>query len=80
MGVEMGITRMDERGRIVIPKEYRERLGLRPEQEFLIEIRGDELILKPAVSVETFIEKLRGCVHGSKIKPLELKKIWGVKL
>ncbi|RLI18918.1 hypothetical protein DRO49_01600, partial [Candidatus Bathyarchaeota archaeon] len=58
MGVERGITRRDERGRIVIPKEYRERLGLRPEQEFLIEIRGDELILKPAVSVETFIEKL----------------------
>lgn len=72
----MGITTIDERGRVVIPKELRERLGLRPEQKIILELRGDELLLKPAVSVEEFISKLRGCVHGSKIKPQELKEIW----
>ena len=75
----MGITTIDERGRVVIPKELREKLGLKPEQKIILELRGDELILKPALSVEDFIVELKGCIHGSRIKPEELKRIWGVK-
>jgi len=73
----MGLSSLDKRGRIVIPKEFRQELGLKPDQTVIIELRGREIILKPALEVEKFIEELRGCVHGSQIEPSELKEIWG---
>ena len=79
VGVKMGLTFLDDRGRVVIPKELREKLGLRPDQRFLVEVRGEEIVLKPALDVEKFIAELKGCVHGSRIRPHELKEIWGIK-
>jgi len=76
MGDKVGLTSLDDRGRVVIPKELREKLGLRPDQRFLVEVRGEEIVLKPALDVEKFIAELKGCVHGSRIKPHELKEIW----
>ena len=73
----MGLSSLDKRGRIVIPKEFRQELGLKPDQTVIIELRGREIILKPALEVDKFIEELRGCVHGSRIEPSELKEIWG---
>jgi len=75
----MGKTYMDRRGRLVIPKELREKLDLKPEQGVSIEIRDREIVLKPVLKVEEFAAELRGCVHGSRIKPGELKEIWGVE-
>lgn len=74
----MGTTSLDERGRIVIPKELREKFGLKPDQSIIIEVRGEEIVLKPALTVEKFVAELRGCVRGSRIKPSELKEIWGI--
>lgn len=73
----MGSASLDKRGRVVIPKELRQELGLKPDQNVIIELRGKEIILKPALEVEKFIEELKGCVHGSQIPPTELKEIWG---
>ena len=67
---------MDERGRIVIPKEIREALRLKPNQKLSIEANKGEIIIKPAVDLEEFKAKLKGCISGSSIKPTELKKIW----
>ena len=78
MGIVMGEAVIDERGRIVIPNEIRTELKLRPEQKLRISRRGKDLVLSPEVSTEEFISELRGCVHGSKIKPVDLKTIWGV--
>jgi AbrB family looped-hinge helix DNA binding protein len=78
MGIVMGEAVIDERGRIVIPNEIRAELKLRPEQKLRISKRGKDLLLSPEVSADEFISELRGCVHGSKIKPLDLKTIWGV--
>jgi AbrB family looped-hinge helix DNA binding protein len=79
MGREMGEAVIDERGRIVIPREIREELNLRPEQRLRILVRGGELILKPSVDADEFISQLKGCVPGSKVKVEELKHIWGVR-
>ena len=49
MGDKMGLTSLDDRGRVVIPKELREKLGLRPDQRFLVEVRGEEIVWKPAM-------------------------------
>ncbi len=77
VGLKMGLAVFDKRGRVVIPKEIRERLGLMAGQSVLIEVRGEELVLKPALKVETFIAELNGCVRGSRVRPTALKEIWG---
>ena len=46
----MGKTRMDERGRILIPTEERVRLGLRSGTEFELVEEDGVLLLKPIVS------------------------------
>jgi bifunctional DNA-binding transcriptional regulator/antitoxin component of YhaV-PrlF toxin-antitoxin module len=74
----MGEAVIDERGRIVIPNEMRVELKLRPEQKLRVSRKGRDLLLSPEVSAEEFISELRGCVHGSKMKPVDLKNIWGV--
>jgi AbrB family looped-hinge helix DNA binding protein len=74
----MGEAVIDERGRIVIPNEIRVELKLRPEQKLRVSRKGRDLLLSPEVSAEEFISELRGCVHGSKMKPVDLKNIWGV--
>jgi len=73
----MGTANIDERGRVVIPKELRQKIGLKPDQKVVIEARGEEIILKPAANVGKFAKELKGCVRGSKLKPSELKEIWG---
>ena len=72
-------TGIDERGRIVIPNEIRDELKLRPEQKFTMETRSKrELVLRLEPDPEEFISEMKGCVSHSKIKPEELKQIWGV--
>lgn len=79
VGIEMGEIVIDDRGRVVIPKGIRERLDLKPNQRLRVWLREREIILKPTVDTEQFIAELKGCVHGSRIKPSELKDIWGAK-
>nr|WP_206204000.1 AbrB/MazE/SpoVT family DNA-binding domain-containing protein [Thermococcus sp. ES12] len=44
---KVGLTRIDTKGRIVIPKEIRKRMGIKPGEEFLItEIDGDTIVIK----------------------------------
>ena len=79
MGYNMGGEAViDERGRIVIPNEVRAELKLRADQRLRITAKGRELTLSPEASIDEFVSALRGCVHGSKIKPGNLKSIWGV--
>jgi len=78
MGTEMGEATIDDRGRIVIPNDVRVELNLRPEQKLRISTKGKELVLSPEVDAAEFIAQLSGCVHGSTVKPEDLKAIWGV--
>jgi len=51
---------MDERGRVLIPTEERERLGLKSGVEFeLVEERG-VLLLKPIVSAPVKVQSKKG--------------------
>lgn len=70
---------IEERGRIVIPKSLRERLNLKMGHNLLIESRDKEIILKPMIDVKVFSSELRGCVKKPRIRPEDVKKIWGMK-
>ncbi len=78
----MGIIEIDDRGRITIPKEERERLGLTPGRKILIREKDGALIIKRFVSPDNFISELKGCItiKEHRIDPLKLKEMWGAKL
>lgn len=40
-------TTLDRFGRVVVPKDIRDRLGLRPGTEIEIDEKGNEVVLKP---------------------------------
>ncbi len=40
-------TTLDRFGRVVVPKDIRDRLGLRPGAEIEIDEKGNEVVLKP---------------------------------
>lgn len=74
---------IDKKGRVTIPKEVREALGLEPGTDIQISIEGDRIVIRPQVSREEFIEVMEGCIteetaktDAPDIDPLELKSIW----
>ncbi len=77
MGICMGKEiEIEERGRVLIPKELREELHLKPGQKLIVEKRGKEIVIKPTINKNKFITELKGCIKKSKIKPMDIKKIW----
>ncbi len=44
------------KGQVVIPKDIRDILNINPGSEILIELKGDEIIMRAALNVDTFLE------------------------
>lgn len=66
---------IDDRGRILIPKDVRKQIGLRPGQQVRIELQKNAMILTLINSLN-LLKKLKGCIETSDIDPLELKHMW----
>ena len=75
----MGTTSVDEKGRILIPKDIRVKLDLRPDRRLTVEVRGNEIIVRPVLRIEEVSASLKGCVRDSKVRPEDLKQIWGME-
>lgn len=78
MAIKMEKTKVEQMGRILIPKSIREKTGMRPGEEVEIRVEQGKIVIKPLLNVEIFSRELKGCVEGSKIKPKDLKDIWGM--
>ncbi|RLI09082.1 hypothetical protein DRO42_05190 [Candidatus Bathyarchaeota archaeon] len=78
MGIIMEEVTVDDRGRILIPKEIRDRLGLKPGSGARLEVERGRLIITPPLSPEEFIRSMEGCIKEGKptIDPLKLKELW----
>ena len=76
MGINMGESIIEERGRILIPKDIREELNLRPGQRVIVEKGQNCITIRPAVNMKRFSSELRGCVKKSKTNPMDVKQIW----
>lgn len=80
MGKPMGIM-VDERGRITLPQDLREELGIRPGHEVRVERTERGILVRRASTREEFIEALEGCFDSRKtgvpVDPLKAKEIWG---
>lgn len=67
----MGITRIDSKGRVVIPKDVRRKLNIKPGEEFLVtEIDGDTIVLR-RFNVKKMLEKLVRNSMGVDLEELE---------
>ena len=78
MGKIMEEVTVDDRGRILIPKEIRDRLGLQPGSPARLEVEEGRLVITPPLSPEEFIRRMEGCITEGKpiTDPLKLKEIW----
>ncbi len=66
----MPVTRVDEKGRILLPKEIRDRMNVRPGDEFLItDVDKDAVVLK-RIDVKKILEDLI-----EKAKSVDLEKL-----
>jgi AbrB family looped-hinge helix DNA binding protein len=77
VGNKMGTDEIDERGRVTIPKELREKTGLKPKARVRITAGKNGVKIEKAIDLSEFTNELRGCI---KVKgdtdPLQLKEIW----
>jgi len=80
MTTEVEVT-VDEKGRILIPKETREKVGLKTGGKVRLKVEKEKLVIMAPISPEEFIKEMEGCIKEGKpsINPLELKKMWEPK-
>jgi AbrB family looped-hinge helix DNA binding protein len=72
---------VDDKGRILIPKAAREKLGLQVGGKARLKIENEKIIIRAPVSPEDFIKELEGCIKEGTpaVDPLSVKKMWEPK-
>jgi AbrB family looped-hinge helix DNA binding protein len=77
VGNKMGTDEIDERGRVTIPKDLREKTGLKPRARVRITAGKNGVKIEKAIDLAEFVAELRGCITvKGDIDPLQLKEIW----
>ncbi len=76
MGIYMGKSIIEERGRILIPKGIRDEAGLKAGQQVVVEKKDDIIVIRPMADLKHLAAELKGCIKKSRIKAMDIKKIW----
>ncbi|MEM3426495.1 MAG: AbrB/MazE/SpoVT family DNA-binding domain-containing protein [Thermoproteota archaeon] len=69
---------VDDKGRVLIPKEARDKVGLKAGGKARMKVENERIIIMPPISPEEFIREMEGCIKEGtpKISPVKLKEIW----
>lgn len=69
---------VDDKGRVLIPKALREKVGLKPGDTTRLKVEGGRIVIIPPISPQEFIQEMEGCIANGtpRIDPLKLKSIW----
>lgn len=59
---------IDDKGRVTIPKELRERLGLEPGERVRLDVEDGRLVVRLQVSREEFVETMEGCIDEETLR------------
>jgi len=72
------IRTIGKKGQITIPKDIREKFGLKEGERVIFEVRGDEIVMKPEKSGKEFVDELVSIVKNKcgAPKPDELKRLY----
>jgi len=72
----MSIRRkIGQKGQIVIPKVFRESLGIGPGDKIIMEIREKELLIRPQADPANFVNDFCSITNKKLTKKIELKKL-----
>ncbi|MBO3803218.1 MAG: AbrB/MazE/SpoVT family DNA-binding domain-containing protein [Candidatus Brockarchaeota archaeon] len=63
------------KGQVVIPEEMRRALGMKPGARVRFELRGKELVVKPEVELEEYVEYYSRTFAKKARKQVDLKKL-----
>ena len=63
-----GIVKMSSKGQVVIPRDVRDRLGLKAGDYLLVELEGDEVKLRKIKPIEKFRGILRKGISDSEFE------------
>ena len=73
-------TLVDERGRILVPKDLRAQFGLEPGCPVIVEADADGIKLRRAIPRQEALDRLAGVIPKaagrSPINPLDAKRMW----
>ncbi|MFW9915261.1 MAG: AbrB/MazE/SpoVT family DNA-binding domain-containing protein [Candidatus Thorarchaeota archaeon] len=75
----MTTGRIDEKGRILIPLELRQKLGLESGSEIVFMVSGKNIILRSALNSEEFrklSKKITQEIQNSTNEPIEIEKLF----
>ena len=72
---------VDDKGRVLIPKEIRDKVGLQAGGRARLKVEEENIVIMPPVSPEEFIKEMEGCIKEGTptADPLSLKKMWEPK-
>jgi len=84
MGIIMGKVALDDRGRLTIPANIREKLSLKSGDKLTVKIDSDmSIILRKSPSLEELEKELIGCItvpSSEDITVESIKGIWKTKV
>ena len=64
-----------KKGQVSIPKEIREKFGIKEGTKVVFEVRGNEIVIKPEKSGKDFVEDWCSIVKKKLSEPIDLKKL-----
>lgn len=64
------VTKMDRAGRVVIPKEVRERMGLKEDTTLLVADATDEIVILKKLDVKELAKRLRQELKGIDVETI----------
>lgn len=73
-------VQIDDKGRIVIPIEIREKFKFKPGEKIQISVQDNVILLRPKLSTKEMIEKVkkfRAEVSAKGGQPLQFEKLFG---
>lgn len=72
----MSSSVIEQGGKILLPSNLREKIGVNDGDEVDIKIFGSSLLISPKKKITTNFSLLKGCVQDDETDPLTLKSIW----
>jgi len=67
--------KIGQKGQIVIPKVVRESAGIKPGDEIVMEIREKEVVIKPGMDPEGFVESFCSVTGNKLTKKVDLERL-----
>lgn len=67
--------KLGQKGQLVIPKVIREFLGVKPGDVVVMEVREKEVLIKPGVDPERFVENFCSLTEKKLVKRIDLERL-----